>query len=108
MFIPRTKPITQKRLTQLESARNSKAYRDWKKAVFTRDENKCQYPGCNNTEKLEAHHIRPFSVHKHLRTQIFNGITLCRACHSKITNVESKYELLFFEIVKAKSGNQTK
>lgn len=104
MFLPRIKPITQKRLSQLEKARGNSNNREWRSAVLARDGNKCQYPGCEETKKLQVHHIRRFANNRHLRTAVFNGITLCKGCHQKIYNREHEYELLFFNIVKAKKN----
>lgn len=98
MFIPRIKPITQKRLAQLQNERNKAAYRQWRKDVLVRDGHKCQYPGCDATKDLEIHHIKKFHNYKHLRTALVNGICLCEKHHDHVTGHESKYELLFFKI----------
>lgn len=103
MLIPRTKPITQKRLAQLQNERNRTEYREWRKAVLVRDESKCQYPGCVNdskNSKLEVHHIKEYYKYKHLRTAIINGIVLCESCHKKVTGFEHRYELVLFTIAK--------
>lgn len=60
--------------------RNTPMYRDWRLAVFTRDDftcQKCQQHG----GKLEAHHIKKFHNFHDLRFEISNGLTLCRCCH---------------------------
>ena len=55
-------------------------YKDWRKAVYERDNYTCQK--CYKTGgKLNAHHIEGYSYNKELRTVVENGITLCRACH---------------------------
>lgn len=67
--------------------RRSLEYRLWREAVFARDNWTCKE--CSARSKkgkaviIEAHHIKPFATHKHLRLDINNGITLCRKCHSK-------------------------
>lgn len=58
-------------------------YSNWRKLVFSRDLFTCQYCGDNHGGNLEAHHIIPFSKDKSLRTEISNGITLCKKCHKK-------------------------
>jgi len=60
--------------------RTSSDYDIWRKAVYERDNYSCRGCGVNN-DRLEAHHILPFAEFKHLRFDIFNGITLCENCH---------------------------
>ena len=62
--------------------RNSKRYRNWRNAVFLRDNYTCQ--GCGTKKDLQAHHIIPWSKcndNDCLRYSTENGITLCRKCH---------------------------
>jgi 5-methylcytosine-specific restriction endonuclease McrA len=99
MIIPRLKPITNKRLGQLKKGRSTQDYRNWRESVLIRDEYKCQYPRCGKCDKLEVHHIKKFTSHKHLRTMRFNGITLCQSCHDKISGREQQFEIMFFKIV---------
>ena len=62
--------------------RNCARYKDWRKAVFQRDNYTCQY--CKNYGgKLNAHHIEHFSKNTQRRFDIDNGITLCKSCHKK-------------------------
>jgi 5-methylcytosine-specific restriction endonuclease McrA len=98
MIIPRLKPITNKRLGQIQRARNMASYRDWRATILARDGHRCQYPGCGLSEKLEVHHIKKHAVYKHLRLEPFNGITLCEKHHSLVTGQEGRYELFFFKI----------
>ncbi len=116
VFIPRIKHITTKRLKQLEKQRSSKEYNEWKAYVLERDENRCQYPGCDKTQHLQIHHIKRFADRQHLRHETFNGIALCPVCHEqKVTGHETAYEDLFFKITlarekafKEKKSNVTK
>lgn len=101
MIIPRIKPITDKRLQQLERNSSSMKYRIWRDSVIARDGGKCQYPGCQDTKPLQVHHIRRFADVKHLRYEQFNGITLCAKHHQAIANNEQFYEMTFFKIAKA-------
>jgi len=67
--------------------RMSGKYKDWRKAVFERDNYTCQDCGLRNVEglklKLNADHIKPFALHPELRFDISNGRTLCECCHKK-------------------------
>lgn len=57
-------------------------YRQWRDKVYLRDNYTCQACGQVGYE-LNAHHIKPYADNKHLRTDIDNGITLCKECHIK-------------------------
>lgn len=62
--------------------RKSSAYREWRQAVFVRDDFRCQ--GCKQRGgKLQADHELPFSLYPDLRLEVLNGRTLCIACHIK-------------------------
>jgi len=66
----------------------SAEYKNWRKAVFQRDNYACQV--CHNrSEKgkrvyLMAHHIKDWKHYPKLRFIVSNGITLCRKCHWKV------------------------
>lgn len=61
--------------------RNSLEYKIWRKAVFERDGYQCIWGGKEHGDKLNADHIKPFSLYPELRLAIDNGRTLCEACH---------------------------
>lgn len=68
--------------TEVELIRNSKDLREWRQAVYARDNFTCQI--CSERGgKLHADHIKPFSLFPELRTDINNGRTLCVSCHKK-------------------------
>lgn len=59
-----------------------KEYILWRTAVFIRDDYTCVM--CNERgAKLEADHIKPWSLYPELRYSIDNGRTLCKECHMK-------------------------
>lgn len=61
---------------------NSIPYREWRKAVYARDNYTCQI--CSERGgKLHADHIKPYSTHQYLRYDVNNGRTLCEDCHRK-------------------------
>ena len=57
-------------------------YKDWRKAVFERDDYTCQCCGVKGGY-LEADHIKPWCAFPTLRYSLNNGRTLCKNCHIK-------------------------
>ena len=81
----------------------NKAKRDpkWAKAVLQRDKYICQCCGYDKKKHLEAHHIYSFRDNEAYRTQVDNGITLCKFCHKKYHSEFGRdganpYELMLF------------
>ena len=60
--------------------RYSKAMKDWRKAVFERDNYTCQICFIKGVY-IEADHIKQFAFYPELRYELSNGRTLCRQCH---------------------------
>jgi hypothetical protein len=60
--------------------RNSSEYKNWRKSVFERDNYTCRQCG-KRGGKLNADHIKPFSLFHDLRFELSNGRTLCVDCH---------------------------
>ena len=77
---------------RIKAVRNSSLYKNWRSAVFERDDYTCQM--CNERGgRLEAHHIHPFKDHKNdlMIFDINNGVTLCKKCHRSIRGKEYDY-----------------
>lgn len=70
-----------------------------REAIFRRDGYRCQMPGCESTEHLEANHVLP--VRYGGGYERHNGVTLCHQCHASILNREMDFKVLFDEIVRA-------
>ena len=56
-------------------------YYERRKNVYEKDNYTCQCCGDNKGHNLVAHHILNYSEHEEIRTNINNGITLCKTCH---------------------------
>jgi 5-methylcytosine-specific restriction endonuclease McrA len=72
-----------------QKIRASERYKEWRKAVFERDQFTCIWCG-QVGGTLHADHIKPFSEHPRLRFKVSNGRTLCVACHKKTSTFLSK------------------
>lgn len=55
--------------------------RPWRKSVLERDNYTCQC--CGDQDELVAHHIECFARNEALRFEVYNGITLCKSCHTE-------------------------
>lgn len=80
-------------------------YKKWRKAVYTRDNFKCQWPGCVINKKLNAHHIKTWANYPGLRFEVDNGITLCKQHHKMIQGMEDNYEAVFLRIIAQKKND---
>lgn len=63
-----------------DTLRHRREYKEWRIAVYERDNYTCQCCGIRGG-KLNAHHINQFSDYPELRYDVNNGITLCEECH---------------------------
>jgi 5-methylcytosine-specific restriction endonuclease McrA len=61
--------------------RMSTEMRNWKRAVFERDNYTCIW--CGTKGDINADHIKPFATYPDLRFDVDNGRTLCVPCHKK-------------------------
>lgn len=74
-------------------------YKNWRKSIYSRDNYSCQWPGCDQKKKLNAHHIYTWSDYPGLRYHKDNGITLCKYHHDLIKNNESSYIPFFLKLI---------
>lgn len=68
---------------QNQRERKSRAYGEWRNAVFSRDLYTCQLCGQRGGE-LNAHHIKPWATNIPSRFDVENGVTLCKSCHKQV------------------------
>ncbi len=65
--------------------RSSVQYKDWRTAVFERDNWTCVFCGLRGG-KLHADHIKAFAFYPEFRFELSNGRTLCIPCHKTTSN----------------------
>jgi hypothetical protein len=69
--------------------RNSAAFREWRNAIFNRDDYTCQQCGARSKAgqpiTIYPHHIKSFTYYPELRFDINNGLTVCGECHKLLT-----------------------
>ena len=80
-------------------------YKNWRLSVYKRDKFKCQWPGCPNNKKLNAHHIKTWAHFPGLRYEVRNGITLCKDHHNMINGNESYYEAILLKLASNNHDN---
>lgn len=73
--------------------RKSEQYKLWRIAVFKRDNYICVWCGVMGG-KLNADHIKPFSLFPELHFAIDNGRTLCESCHRKTDTFGARIRII--------------
>lgn len=73
------------------SLRRSVEYRNWREAVYHRDDYTCQSCGSRGGE-LSPDHIMPVSVYPEMIFDVLNGRTLCRCCHKQTDTFGGKFK----------------
>lgn len=68
-------------LEDIANRESDSDYRIFRKNVLDRDNHKCQC--CGLEKKLHVHHIFSYRYYPSLKTDVNNGITLCKYCHQK-------------------------
>jgi len=63
---------------------STKRYKDWRDAVYARDNYTCVDCGKRGGD-IEADHIKPWAYFVDLRYDLDNGATRCKPCHRKRT-----------------------
>lgn len=66
-----------------ERNRDYPEYNDFKRDVYERDNYTCVCCGDNKGGNLNAHHLNSYNFDKEHRTDINNGVTLCKKCHKE-------------------------
>lgn len=87
--IGKKNPLYNHDLTQEERdvGRQYYEYGVWRKAVYVRDNFTCICCGDSTSGNLIAHHLYSYHSHKELRTEVTNGVTLCRGCHKEFHTI---------------------
>lgn len=83
-------PLYKHDRSKLRSKRPPYETKQWRNAVFERDNYTCQE--CKQRGgRLQADHIKPWATHPESRFDINNGRTLCKKCHSKTETYGIKF-----------------
>ncbi len=77
--------------------RGKTEWKEWRAAVFARDDFTCKECGVRGAY-IEPHHIIPLRSSKERLFDIKNGITLCRPCHQKTMWKEEVFADRYFAL----------
>ncbi|SER87498.1 HNH endonuclease [Psychrobacillus sp. OK032] len=95
-----------------EQKRQQRAYKPFREGVFERDDYTCQCCNVRGAE-INAHHILNFADNPECRTDVDNGITLCKMCHvdfhkqygKRNTNAEQLAEFISDNTIATQGGD---
>lgn len=87
------------KIVQYWTERNNPEYKQWRNAVFKRDNHNCRINNCDCNGKVNAHHILSWREYPELRYIINNGITLCHYHHPRRRDEEQKLIPFFKSMV---------
>jgi 5-methylcytosine-specific restriction endonuclease McrA len=73
--------LTEAEIRHIEMGREE--YKKRRQAVYKRDNYRCVECGFRERGKMQADHIKPWSLFPELRYEVQNGRTLCVECHKK-------------------------
>lgn len=92
--------------TGTSESKNSAKVRDWCNRVKERDGWKCVK--CGSTNKLAAHHIKPWKDDETLRFNVDNGISLCCSCHGREEGFQKGHVTILSQESRKKIGDATR
>ena len=67
-----------------------KGYGKFRRDVLERDGYACVC--CGYDDNLEVHHLKGVTENPELMSEVDNGVTLCKYCHSKFHHIYSRYD----------------
>lgn len=83
---------TEFRLDYWKRVLGSAEYKQWRAAVYKRDNYRCVWCGIypRGHKQLQAHHIYMKSRYRRRIFDVTNGVTLCKSCHDTIRGYEEQ------------------
>lgn len=82
--------VTKKNYTERKVFMNTYEYKQWREAVYKRDNWTCVECAVRG-QNLEADHIKPYALFPELRLEVGNGRTLCKKCHRRVGEKVNQY-----------------
>jgi hypothetical protein len=82
-----------------------KCHELWRAIVLARANNKCEYPGCINTNQLNPHHVKTKGAYPHLKYEIDNGMALC-SWHHTLGGYSAHLDINFKDIILGRLGGR--
>jgi len=81
-------------ISLINDRHDSQKYKEWRIAVYKKDNFTCQICGRRKVRGVEitlnADHIQPWSIYPELRFKVSNGRTLCVECHKQTPTYGNK------------------